>query len=110
MANTVRHPNTVKVTVNEVANYLSLRERRLALQREAEALQRIEAAVAANLESAVKANGGKPLRKGKYTLSLVDVPGRPSWKNEFIRVAGEAAAETVVAHLHTTSKLTVTGG
>jgi hypothetical protein len=108
MANTVSHPTTVKVTVNEVANYLSLRERRLTLQREADALQRIETAITSKLEAAVLANGA-PLRKGKFTLTLVSVSGRPSWKNEFIRVAGEAAADAVVAHLPKITKLTVNG-
>ncbi|MHB0961096.1 MAG: hypothetical protein ACYC0X_21820 [Pirellulaceae bacterium] len=108
MIQTTANPTTVRVTVKEIALYLDLQSKRRALLREADSLQRIEAAVATKLESAARANGA-PLRKGKYTLSLVDTPGRPSWKNEFIRVAGEAAAKVIVAHLPTTTKLTING-
>ena len=100
---------TVRVTVKEVALYLDLQAKRRALLREADALQRTEAALAAKLEALASAHTG-PVRKGKYTLTLAETVGRPSWKNEFVRVAGEAAARRVIAEQPAVTKLVVIGG
>lgn len=100
---------TSAITVNEIDNYLLLRERRLQLQREADELKKMEDAVAARFEAAVIANRSVPITKGKHTLALKTVPGRPSWKSEFIRVAGAAAALAVAASVPTTTKLTING-
>jgi hypothetical protein len=109
MISNVMHPTTVRVTVKEVALYLDLQAKRRALLREADALQRTEAALAAKLEALASAHSG-PVRKGKYTLTLAETIGRPSWKNEFVRVAGEAAARRVIADQPAVTKLVVIGG
>jgi hypothetical protein len=100
---------TVRVTVKEVALFLDLQAQRRALLREADALQRMEDALAAKLAAVASAHRGL-MRKGKYTLTLVESLGRPSWKNEFIRVAGEAAAQRVIADQPNVARLVVTGG
>lgn len=107
MAKTKNHVTKANVTVNEITQYLELQAKRRALLREADALSRVEAAVSSRLWSFAASNGGE-VKKGKYVLSLVEVNGRPSWKNEFIRVAGEEAARDVVANLPTELKLNVT--
>ncbi|MHB8974292.1 MAG: hypothetical protein ACYC3X_29415 [Pirellulaceae bacterium] len=109
MIQTTVHPITVRVTVKEVTLYLDLQSKRRALLREADALQRIEAELAAKLEALASVHVG-PVRKGKYTLALAETTGRPSWKSEFIRVAGETAAERVIAQQPSVTKLVVTGG
>lgn len=100
---------TASVTVKEITLYLDLQAKRRALLREADALQRTEAALAAKLEALASAHAGL-VRKGKYTVALAEAVGRPSWKNEFVRVAGEAAARRVIAQQPSVTRLVVTGG
>jgi hypothetical protein len=103
------HATAPRVTVKQVERYLELQERRRALLREADALQKIESALEAQLLAHVQAHAGRAT-KGKYTLTVTQVPGRPSWKTAFIRFLGETAAKNVVAHTPPTTKLTILGG
>lgn len=82
------------VTKALIQEFLSLEERRKALNREAADLAKQSAAIAEKLTTFVAVNGGKErsvVRSG-YRLSIKLTNGFVPWKQEFIRVAGQDEA------------------
>ncbi|MCC6492637.1 MAG: hypothetical protein IT424_06425 [Pirellulales bacterium] len=75
--------------------YVSLRDRRLELSREAASLEREEKALAEEIQAFAAAEGGKrrTVELCGYRASITTAAGYVSWAKEFTRVAGFEAAE-----------------
>lgn len=96
MATKADAPYVTKAMIQE---YLELEEERKRLDRDARALAKKASAIAAKLLTFVKVHGGKErsvVRSG-YRLAIDLAPGYPSWKQEFVRVAGLDEANRISA-------------
>lgn len=98
-----------RVTIARVEEYLALQEKRRDLNRQADALEREEKVIAAELVALVESDGGKArvVTKGSHKISLVEKPGSVRWKDEFIRVAGADEATALQANCPPRLALTV---
>jgi hypothetical protein len=107
MAKASKAPHVTKVDIEQ---YLELDARRRALMREASDIAKQQAEVADKLSEFVAAHGGRErsCTRSGYVLAIITKPGSVSWKPEFIRVAGEAAAEALIAAAPPREALTVT--
>lgn len=88
------------VTAPLIDEFLSLEKQRLEKQREADALKRQAEPIKEKLLAYVRAKGGKGLTvlRSGFRLAIKLVNGSPSWKSEFIRVAGPIEAAKVAAN------------
>lgn len=99
-------PHLVK---SEIEEYLDLEERRLNLQREAADLEKLAKVLKSKIWLYCEAEGGSDrtcVRSG-YVISLKSKAGSPSWKEEFLRVAGPVEAARIVAETPKRDYLTV---
>lgn len=94
------------ITREQCESYESLNETRLSLQRQARTLQRQLNRIETKLVAYTKENGGKlrTVKEFGFILSLEWKGSSPSWKDEFIRVAGLEEAEKVAAEAAATKK------
>lgn len=79
----------------ELARYFELEEQRLALNRQAKDLEKLQDELYDKFLKWVEEQGGPErvkLRCG-YKLAIIKKPGSVSWVKEFLRVAGEEEAE-----------------
>jgi hypothetical protein len=87
------------VTSTDIETYLSLEEERLELGRKARDLEKKAEPLKKKLKEFVRIKGGKALStvRSGFRLALELVNGSVSWKPEFIRVAGQDAADEIIA-------------
>lgn len=84
------------LTRKDLLRYLELDAKRLALNREAKALEREQDLIEPKIKDAIRTDGKKgALFKWGYNLLLTMVRGQVKWKDEFIRVAGAEEASKV---------------
>lgn len=95
-----------EITAHDVRRYLALEERRKSLQRQARDLDKQAEEIEEQMIAFV-GGPGRTVRLGKYELAIEFVNGKPAWKAEFIRVAGEDAAEIVIATVPQRQSLTI---
>ena len=83
----------------EIEEYLELDKQRLAKQREAADLEKLAKVLKAKIWEYVEAEGGdaRSVERSGFVLAIHQKAGAPAWKEEFLRVAGQAAAASVVA-------------
>lgn len=88
-----------KITREDCEQFESLNETRLSLERQARALQKQLAVISEKLLAFTKENGGKlrTVKQFGFLLAVQLKSSSPSWKDEFIRVAGLEEAERVAA-------------
>lgn len=87
------------ITREQCESYESLNETRLSLQRQARTLQRQLDQIEIDLLAYTKENGGKlrTVKEFGFILSVEWKASSPSWKDEFIKVAGLEEAERIAA-------------
>jgi len=87
-----------RLTKAELARYHELIEQQKQLRRQAADLNAEIEPLVKQFSEHVRANGGKSrmVQACGYLLRLVAKPGSPAWKKEFIRVAGQPAAEELI--------------
>lgn len=98
------------VTKRDIQEFLDLEEQARSLKRQAKAIEKKAELIEKTLFAFVRANGGKErsvLRSG-FVLAITDSRCSVTWKNEFIRVAGDKAAEALIEAAPKKEKLTVT--
>jgi len=78
-----------------VADYLEIRDRRRALEKEARELSKIEKAMEEEMIELVKLVG--EYEECGHRVKLGEKPGRVAWKQEFVKRLGEAEAARVQA-------------
>lgn len=85
------------VTKQMIEDYATLNQERLELDRASRLLKQKLDQFEKTLLPFVRENGGKSrtLTKFGYILSIKMKPSSPSWKDEFLRVAGVDEAEEV---------------
>lgn len=83
----------------EIAAYLAIEERRLALQREVAALGKQAEQYEEHFMEEIREHGGatKTLRTCGHILAIKTAKNSVQWKPEFIRVTSLAAAEKLIA-------------
>lgn len=88
-----------RLTKKEIEAYLDLHERRKALQRQARDLDKQAELIEEKLMEYVAAEGGaeRSVRSCGFVLAIQTARGSVSWKQEFIAVAGEKKAESLIA-------------
>lgn len=98
------------VTREEIAQYLSYEKDRLAAQRQVDNLARAAKPLKEKIEAYAQTHGGKDrtCRHAGYVLQFLLRKVPPSWKDEFLRVAGEAEAAKVQSEERTKEYLVVT--
>jgi hypothetical protein len=105
-------PNPVaraaKITRLQLERFITLRDKRRALNREVDLLEREQKAIAADLHAATLAAGGQ-CKKFGFFLRLTERAGRPSWKDEYIASMGSDAAEKIQSACPPQLILDVTG-
>lgn len=87
------------ITYAHLEEYLRLQEERKALARQSADLGKQLAGLASKITAFVRAEGGSDrtvIRSG-YVLALKSKKGSVAWKAEFVRLAGEEAAEKLIA-------------
>jgi hypothetical protein len=98
-----------RLTRAQLTKYFELDARRLALQRQAKDLEALQEKIEQKAMAVVKTEGGKErtvLTCG-YVLAIKDANGAVAWKSEFVRVAGSAAAEKLIAAAPKKEKLSI---
>jgi len=102
-------PKTPFITRHDIEEYLELEERRKGLNRESAQIAKQAEVIEQKLEAFVRANGGKEksLSRSGYVLAIKTCKGSPAWKVEFVKVAGIAASEQLIASAPTRESLTV---
>lgn len=87
------------VTQKTIEQYLALHANRRELQRRAKALDKEAEEIESHLAAYVAAHGGKAksVKRSGYVLSLQAQAGSVQWKPAFISVAGQDAAEKLIA-------------
>ena len=85
------------VTYKDIEAYVALEAERLEHQRKAEDLKKQAEPYKAKLLEFVRAKGGKALSitRSRFLLAIKLVAGSVSWKPEFIKVAGQEAADEI---------------
>lgn len=98
-----------RLTSARLQEYLELHEQRKALQRQAKVLNEQAAAIQADIESHVRAKGGKEraVKMAGYLLAITTKPGSVKWKDAYVDVAGPEAAEQLIAAAPRVDELTV---
>jgi hypothetical protein len=88
-----------RVNREDIEAWLALDERRKSLNRQSEQLEKEQKAIGARLVAYVRAKEPDKLRKvtNGFLVAIKMVKGGVSWKPEFVRVAGAAAAEQLIA-------------
>ena len=89
-------PHLVK---KEIEEFLALEEQRLTKGREAADLEKLARVLKEKIWAYVEATGGTDrtcVRSG-FVISLKTKAGSPSWKEEFLKVAGPVEAAKIVA-------------
>lgn len=83
----------------EIEEYLELEKQRFAKQREAADLEKLAKVLKAKIWEFVEAKGGnaRSCERSGFVLAIHQKAGSPSWKEEFLRVAGQSAAAQIVA-------------
>jgi hypothetical protein len=98
------------VTKKDLEQWQAWDEQIRALRRQASDLAKLQAELEEQkLSPWVREHGGPELccvRSG-FRLAIVLKDGSPSWKKEFIKVAGEGAAEAIIASLPKKEALSV---
>ena len=79
----------MRITTKDIETFKRLRDKRAALEKQEETLRK-------RLMDGLREQGGSVTR-GIWTCALVPYAGQPSWKTEFIRVAGDEAAQVLLA-------------
>lgn len=90
LSKTATKPRTIMR--KDLDQYVEIRDKRLALEREAAALGRTEQILKEDIKAYVAATAkGKTrsIERCGHRLSLIERPGSPSWLREFTRVAGQ---------------------
>ena len=100
-----------KPTAAEINKYLELQERRSNLEREARTIKKSADVLGEKIEAYVTsqlARTGNPSTQAYgFVMQFVDGRKNPAWKQEFIAVAGEDAANAVVARTPASQSLVV---
>ena len=88
-----------KLTKAEIDRYFELEEERKALARQSKDLQALQDALYEKMFAAVQVKGGdeRALVTCGYRLAIVQKNGTVAWKQEFVKAAGSAAAEALIA-------------
>lgn len=87
-----------RLTKVDLARYHELIEEQKQLRRRATDLNAEIEPLVEKFTEHVRANGGKNklVQVCGYLLRLVSKPGTPAWKKEFVRLAGQPAAEELI--------------
>lgn len=91
-------PKPARITKAILTEWEDLEERRLELKRQADDLAKQQAIIERDLFATVLSKGGSTRRIETcgFELSIESKRGSVSWKPEFIRVAGQAAADELI--------------
>jgi len=83
----------------ELEAYFRLDQQRLALNRRAKDIEKVQAALEQKFLEYVREEGGpeRATTRCGYRLAIINKPGSVSWVTEFLRVAGEKEAERLRA-------------
>lgn len=100
------------VTATDIESYLEIEDQRLALGRQQRDLEKQAAPLKKKLMDFVRAKGGKAMAvtRSGFRLAIELVTGSVSWKPEFIRVAGQDAADEISANCPKRESLRVERG
>lgn len=85
-------------TKKDIEKYLSLEERRKALQREARALEAEAEPLETLMLEFVRAKGGdaRSVERSGFVLAIGTRAGTVRWKDEFVRECGNKKAEALI--------------
>lgn len=81
----------MKITKDQIEEYLDLKQQKQALDRESRSLESKLNALGKHFSQAVE-KAGKPINRQGYRLAFELVNGRVSWKDAFIEELGPLAA------------------
>lgn len=97
------------ITAPEIKEFLDLEDRRRALNRQAEDLEKQAKPLKEKLLEFVRIEGGKAksVERSGFVLAIKMVKSSPSWKPEFIRVAGQEEADKLIAEAPPREQLSV---
>jgi hypothetical protein len=90
----------------KLTEYFDLEERRLKLKREAESLAKQQAAIEKEVEEYVTEDGAE-LNKYGFLLYFKDKRKAVLWKEEFVKVKGDKAAEALIAAMPVSKELVI---
>jgi hypothetical protein len=93
----------------ELERYFELDQQRLALQRQAKDLEKLQEELRQRFLLHVRETAGpeRALTRCGYRLAINQVNGRVEWKTEFMRVAGVEAAEELIEAAPKVDKLVI---
>ena len=75
-----------------------LKQRRLELDRESRKLAKAERKLSESLLASLQAEGRDEIRRGDFVAKLAEGRATVAWKQEFIEVAGQDAADELIEH------------
>jgi hypothetical protein len=89
-----------------IEEYFELEERRLKLKREADSLAKQQKAIEEDVEKYARAEGA-PINKYGVTIYFKEKRGSVAWKEEFIAIKGDKAAEALIKAAPTSEVLVI---
>lgn len=96
-----------RVTRKMIEEYLALDAQRKAANRQAEALEKQQDAIEAQLMAHVRESGERSVKRCGFVLALTTKKGQVGWKGEFVKLAGQERAEELIAAAPTKEGFTV---
>lgn len=98
----------LRLTNKLVKEYLEIREEAADLERRARICRAREHTIRDAAFAAIDANKGKPVKKGRHTLKIVEKQGRVKWREAYMNDVGAAAAEELVENAEPRRTLEIT--
>ena len=80
------------VTIKRVQEFIDLQNERRELDRKSRTIGNKMDSIRSDIRQLIEDNKGRPVKKGKFTLSIEEKTGRVSWKQEFVDAMGVDAA------------------
>jgi hypothetical protein len=94
-------------TADQISEYKRVSAERAELDRASRSLKKAEELLRDQIMDWMKQAGRTSATRCGFNLAIVDGARYPSWKDEFVRLAGEAAAEAVTERTAPSKRLIV---